>query len=29
MNAATGNMTALHEAGPDDGGASGGRTVLS
>ncbi|ELT46913.1 ABC transporter-like protein [Brucella intermedia M86] len=28
MNAATGNMTALHEAGPDDGGASG-RTVLS
>ncbi|KAB2666892.1 ABC transporter ATP-binding protein [Brucella tritici] len=29
MNAATGNMTALPEAGPNDGGSSGGRTVLS
>ncbi len=29
MNAATGNMTALPEAGPNDGGASGARTVLS
>jgi branched-chain amino acid transport system ATP-binding protein len=28
MNAATGNMTALHEAGPNDGGSSG-KTVLS